>query len=203
MLSDAANITAKWSKDYGAIESLLDTHPTEAEDGYYYFDLTEAERNVSIIGEIFPESSTPGVQVIGVPASYQASQLTSAQISNVDLISDIYSRVSSPSISRVGAVGNAYNIEAFVGESHLISIPSADYTASEIKVVFQDINNDRDVAVVVDGSITKTSTTVAFAQPSKVRAKPQKLRYAVRRANNGEVLIYGLWDVKLAAKESS
>ena len=67
---DAANITAKWAKDYGVPAALTDINPTEAEDGFYYFDLTTAERDVSIIGEVFPESSTSGVQVIGVPAFF-------------------------------------------------------------------------------------------------------------------------------------
>lgn len=67
---DAASITANWAKDFGARAALTNTNPTEAEGGFYYFDLTEAERTVSIIGEIFPVSSTGGVQVIGVPALY-------------------------------------------------------------------------------------------------------------------------------------
>lgn len=69
---DAANITAKWAKDYGTPAALADLVPVEAEDGFYYFGLTSDERNVSIIGEIFPESSTSGVQVIGVPAFFMA-----------------------------------------------------------------------------------------------------------------------------------
>lgn len=72
VLGDAANITAKWSKDYGTPTALTDTNPAEAEDGFYYFDLSEGERDVSIIGEIFPESATSGVQVIGVPAWFGA-----------------------------------------------------------------------------------------------------------------------------------
>jgi hypothetical protein len=63
---DAANITAKLSIDYGSRTAVSDTNPTEAEDGYYYFDLTAAETNGNIL-EIFPESATSGVQVIGIP----------------------------------------------------------------------------------------------------------------------------------------
>ena len=73
VLNDAINITAKWAKDYGAPTALTDVNPIEAEDGNYYFDLSEDERNVSIIGELFPESSTPGVQVIGKPEHFLAS----------------------------------------------------------------------------------------------------------------------------------
>ena len=70
---DAANITAKWAKDYGTPTALTDTNPVEAEDGFYYFDLSSDERDVSIIGEIFPESSSSGVQVIGVPAFFMVA----------------------------------------------------------------------------------------------------------------------------------
>jgi hypothetical protein len=64
----AATITAKWARDYGASNPLADTNPTEAEDGYYYFDLSINERNLTTIGEIFPKSSTSGIRVIGVPS---------------------------------------------------------------------------------------------------------------------------------------
>jgi hypothetical protein len=64
----AATITAKWARDYGALNPLADTNPTEAEDGYYYFDLSINERNLTTIGEIFPKSSTSGIRVIGVPS---------------------------------------------------------------------------------------------------------------------------------------
>jgi hypothetical protein len=64
---DAANITAKISVDFATPQASSDTNPTEAEDGYYYFLPSQAETNGNIT-EIFPESSTPGVQVIGVPA---------------------------------------------------------------------------------------------------------------------------------------
>ena len=67
---DAINITTKWAKDYGTPTALTDTNPTEAEDGFYYFDLSAGERNVAVIGEAFPSSSSPGVQVIGVPGAF-------------------------------------------------------------------------------------------------------------------------------------
>ena len=46
---------------------MADTNPTEAEDGFYYFDLSIDERTLSVVGELFPESSTSGVQVVGRP----------------------------------------------------------------------------------------------------------------------------------------
>ena len=65
---DAANITAKLSKDYGTLTAVGDTNPTELEDGYYLFDLTQAETNADVL-HIFPESSTSDIQVIGCPAT--------------------------------------------------------------------------------------------------------------------------------------
>jgi hypothetical protein len=62
----AATITAKISIDHAAPVALTDVNPTEAEDGYYYFDITTAEQNGAVF-ELFPESSTNGVQVLGDP----------------------------------------------------------------------------------------------------------------------------------------
>ena len=64
--SDASNITAKIRKDYGSATGIGDANPTEIEDGYYEFDLTQAETNADVL-DMLPESSTAGVQVIGVP----------------------------------------------------------------------------------------------------------------------------------------
>ncbi len=65
---DAANITANLRIDGGAANAVDDTNPTELEDGYYYFDITQAESNGDSI-VICPESSTANVEVIGVPGA--------------------------------------------------------------------------------------------------------------------------------------
>lgn len=67
ILSDAANITAKIGIDYGTLAATNDVNPTEVEDGYYEFDLTQAETNGYRLF-LTPESSTANVEVIGVPA---------------------------------------------------------------------------------------------------------------------------------------
>ena len=64
---DASNITAKLGKDGGAYQSTNDTNPTETENGFYEFDLTQAETNADEI-IISPVSSTSNVQVLGVPS---------------------------------------------------------------------------------------------------------------------------------------
>lgn len=63
---DAANITAKISLDFGAAGATDDTNPTEIEDGYYEFTLTQAETNANDL-LLLPESATSNIQVIGCP----------------------------------------------------------------------------------------------------------------------------------------
>lgn len=65
---DAANITGNLRIDGGAANAIDDTNPTELEDGYYVFDITQAESNGNMI-LITPESSTGDIQVIGTPAA--------------------------------------------------------------------------------------------------------------------------------------
>ena len=64
---DAANITANLRID-GVQNAVDDTNPTELEDGYYEFDLTQVETNGSLL-VICPASSTANIQVIGVPGA--------------------------------------------------------------------------------------------------------------------------------------
>lgn len=65
-LGAAATITANWQKDYGDVEALTDTNPTEIEDGVYAFDLTEAERTFNTVAYILPQSSTSTIGVVGL-----------------------------------------------------------------------------------------------------------------------------------------
>ncbi len=65
---DAANITGKVSIEWGTRNAIADTNPTEQEDGYYVFDLTQGETNGDALN-IYPESSTANVRVIGVPGT--------------------------------------------------------------------------------------------------------------------------------------
>ena len=63
---DAANITANLRIDGGAANAIDDVNPTELEDGFYAFDITQAETSGDMI-LISPQSSTSDIQVIGVP----------------------------------------------------------------------------------------------------------------------------------------
>lgn len=64
---NALNITANLRIDGGAVNAVDDVNPTELEDGFYVFDLTQVETNGDMI-LISPASITADVQVIGVPA---------------------------------------------------------------------------------------------------------------------------------------
>lgn len=66
LTGDAANITAKIRQDYGTRNATNDVSPTELELGYYEFDLTQAETNGDEL-QIFPESATGSVRVVGAP----------------------------------------------------------------------------------------------------------------------------------------
>ena len=63
---DAAQITANLSKDGAAGGATDDTNPTELEDGYYVFNMLQAESNADILA-LFPASSTSNIVVIAVP----------------------------------------------------------------------------------------------------------------------------------------
>ena len=64
---DASNITAKIGKDGAAYAATNDVNPTETENGFYEFDLTQAETNADEI-IISPTSITSNIQVLGVPS---------------------------------------------------------------------------------------------------------------------------------------
>jgi hypothetical protein len=63
---DASNITANLRIDGGGANAVDDTNPSELEDGYYVFDISQAESNGDML-LICPASSTANIQVRGVP----------------------------------------------------------------------------------------------------------------------------------------
>lgn len=64
----AATITAKLSKDFSSLSATTDVNPTEVEDGYYLFALSQAETDCDDLA-IYPESATSSVSVIGCPSN--------------------------------------------------------------------------------------------------------------------------------------
>lgn len=65
---DAANITANLYLDGTGPNAVDDTNPAELEDGYYIFDISQAESNADLI-LICPATTTANTRVVGVPAS--------------------------------------------------------------------------------------------------------------------------------------
>jgi len=89
LAGDAAQITANLRLDGGAANAIDDTNPTELEDGYYAFDLTDAETNADNI-VICPVSSTSGVAVIGCPMACWTDRLVAVEtkLDTVDTVAD-------------------------------------------------------------------------------------------------------------------
>ena len=110
---DAANITANLRIDGAAANPVDDVNPTELEDGYYVFDITQAESNGDMI-LISPASSTSDIQVIGCPAvmittppNYNVlgiesdGDLTKVNDANIKYVNDV-------EVSGTGATGNEW-----------------------------------------------------------------------------------------------
>jgi hypothetical protein len=72
LTGDSAQITMKIAKDWGTATATNDVNPTEVEDGYYLFDMTQAETNADVI-DCYPESSTGDIQVIATPATIETT----------------------------------------------------------------------------------------------------------------------------------
>lgn len=80
---DAANITANLRIDGGGANAVDDTNPSELEDGYYVFDISQDESNGDMI-LICPASSTANIQVIGVPGAVWTTSLSHTKAGYVD-----------------------------------------------------------------------------------------------------------------------
>jgi hypothetical protein len=138
---DAANITAKIRKDNGTATATDDVNPTEIEDGYYEFTLTQEETNAYTL-DILPESTTSGVQVIGVPGrvfttkyidygSYRVILSTKDDSTNlVNAICSVYSNGTYNGVwtQTVNGSGNLY---LMAGDYTVVANPGAGYTAQE------------------------------------------------------------------------
>jgi len=79
---DAAQITANLRIDGGSANAIDDINPTELGDGYYVFDITQAESNGDYI-LISPTSSTSDVQVMGCPVALDTNNTVSEIIEGI------------------------------------------------------------------------------------------------------------------------
>lgn len=180
------------------IDGVLDTdHRIYAIQGTASGDITLDEGDTLTL--VFTPSSVETV-------STSLARLTPARAAALDLLYDIFAKTQliggSGQTTSLASTAPKYDVQMFVGETQAKSIPSADYTAVDIEVVFQSLNNETDIAIISNASITKTTTAVSFSMPAKVRKSEATYIYAVRRVSNAEVLIYGIWEVKVAARRS-
>ncbi len=79
---DAANITAKLSKDGAALGGTNDVNPTELESGYYAFDLLQAETQADVL-TLIAVSGTANIQVRGVPETQITDELLAITIAGL------------------------------------------------------------------------------------------------------------------------
>lgn len=93
-----------------------------------------------------------------------------------------------------------YDVTAYIGETHSITIPTtADHTGKTLVVVWEPNTTTTDAATVVNDNITTTSTTIAFARPDLGTTKG-KYHYAIRDTSNGdEVIVKGVWNYARSA----
>jgi len=134
---DASNITANLRLDGGAANAVDDTNPTELEDGYYVFDLTQAETNADLV-HMSPESSTADIQVIGVPGALYTTEVTLTAIN-----SECDTAISDASLATAAALATVdSNVDAILVDTGT-TIPAtlstiAGYLDTEIAAILVD-----------------------------------------------------------------
>lgn len=203
---DAANITCKVSLNGGARNALADTNPVELEDGYYLFDVTAAESN-GVTADFFPESSTNNIQVICVEHNrYLIPEGGAATLANQNTIISAIDSISVPTVIGTVVTRNQQTtLTAFVGETYTFTIATVDAdgnpvdcSALALEVVIEQLDRT-DLVVIPNGSISKTSTTVAFAVSSTYHASEAQYRWALRRTDTNVVIMHGPYVVSYAA----
>jgi hypothetical protein len=100
---------------------------------------------------------------------------------------------------------NATTLEAYVGETytHTITTVDADGNAVDcsgmtLEVVIEKLDRT-DVVTIANASITKTTTTVAFAVANTDHTTEANYRWALRRTDTGVVIMQGPYIVHYAA----
>ena len=96
-------------------------------------------------------------------------------------------------------------LTAYVGETrtHTITTVDADGAAVNcssltLEVIIEQLDRT-DVVTIANASITKTTTTVAFAVSSTYHTTEANYRWALRRTDTGVVIMHGQYVVEYAA----
>jgi hypothetical protein len=142
LTGDAAQITGNLRLDGGAANAIDDTNPTELEDGYYVFDITQAETNGNMI-LISPESSTGDIQVIGTPA---ALYTTAPNFNTLGIESD-------GDITKINLCANTTLVDTTTTNTDMVGTDSAA-TASALATAQLDL----DTLTGADGAIIASGT---------------------------------------------
>ena len=164
---DAANITANLRLDGGAANAVDDLNPAELEDGYYYFDITQAESNADMI-LIAPASSTANVNVIGVPGVVYTTTDVSGVEAKIDTIDGIVDAVLVDTDTTIPALIAALNdvsaadvnaqCDAAISDAALATaanLATVDTVVDAIKVVTDNIAGS--ASTIVDAACTATT----------------------------------------------
>lgn len=82
-------------------------------------------------------------------------------------------------------------LQLYVGETQTVTIATAtDISGNTMYVEFDDVRGTS-IATIADGSLTKTSTTLAFAATAAMTSAARTLTYAARDTTTEEVYLYG------------
>jgi hypothetical protein len=159
---DAANITAKLSKDGGTYTALSDTNPTELERGRYAFDLTQEETNCDR-WHLIPYSATSDVIVTCEECCFDTTIGATSEQS-------ILSAVSSSSVNVNGAVTDSgsltlYNGRNYGGAAHTaigFTVAKNYASATSVELVLFTLGDPSDELQTLSATVaSSTSVTVA------------------------------------------
>ena len=172
---DALNITAKIAKDWAAAAATNDVNPTEVEDGYYLFDLTQAETNAKVL-DLLPESSTADIQVVGVPGTIYTvtpnfSDLgveADGDLTKVNTL-DLHTAQTGDSFARIGATGSGLTTLAQASIATEARLSELDTSAG--KLVQDVIDILADVTGIAGAAMRGTdSAFLALSAPTNFSA---------------------------------
>lgn len=175
---DSSNITANIRIDGGSANPVDDLNPAELSNGYYYFDVSQAESNGDLI-LIVPVSSTPNVIVIGCPGALwtePAGQKYPASLAAADVSGNLPAAVNEQANIDFGALQkqslNAATPSVTVSDKTGFSLSVAPPTKVEIREEMDD-HSTKLAAIAASGSdpvgsVTWTYTVTASGSHSPI-----------------------------------
>lgn len=173
---DAAQITANLRKDYGDAVAITDTNPTELEDGFYAFDLSQAETNADHL-LICPVSSTSNIVVVGCPAvifTEPTGRKYPASLAAADVSGNVPVDVAAIQSGLATAANQATIMSAISGVPAAVGLSTAN-----LDTQLSTINSNVD-AILVD-----TSTTIPALINADSGAGAISYSYTLTDADDG------------------